>query len=72
MKVPSFLTGSLNSKNPVHGIIIIAGDCKQTVDERLQEAARILRLGTSEDAPCHEVLRLYGVTRPGDQKGHEQ
>lgn len=61
---PAFLNG-------VHGMIIVAGDCQSTVDERLLEATSILQLG-GPNATCHDVLRLHGAVRPGDQNGHEQ
>ncbi|KAH8094516.1 peroxidase TAP [Cristinia sonorae] len=57
-------------KNAVHGVIVISGDCQSTVDERLADAARILKL-SAHNGNCHEVLRLDGSARPGDEKGHE-
>ncbi|TCD63946.1 hypothetical protein EIP91_004756 [Steccherinum ochraceum] len=56
-------------RDPVHGFMIVAGDCQATLDERLAEAMQILQM--SSTGTCHEVLRLQGAVRPGDQKGHE-
>ncbi len=58
-------------KNPVHGLIIISGDCQATVDRTLLQVEAILRVGKN-DATITEVLRIVGVVRPGNQKGHEQ
>lgn len=51
-------------------MLIVAGDCQATVDERLTEALQVLQMGPT--GTCHEVLRLQGVVRPDDQSGHEQ
>ncbi|TCD63943.1 hypothetical protein EIP91_004753 [Steccherinum ochraceum] len=56
-------------KEAIHGIIIVSGDSQATVDERLNDTIRVLQLGPK--GTCHEVLRLLGAVRPGDEKGHE-
>lgn len=53
-------------KQEIHGLIVLTGDCQPTVDEKLAEAKEIL--GTS----IHEIKRIDGNVRPGDQDGHEQ
>ncbi len=58
-------------KNPVHGLIIISGDGQDTVNKILAQVEAILQVG-KQDAAIHEVLKVIGVVRPGDQKGHEQ
>jgi len=57
-------------KNPVHGVIIIAGDCQATIDERLAEVTTTLHVAP-KNGNCHEVLRVNGAVRPGAEKGHE-
>ncbi|OCH94868.1 peroxidase TAP [Obba rivulosa] len=57
-------------KNPVHGVILISGDSHVTTAATLLEIEKIFAVGTS-NATLHEVLRLVGDVRPGDEKGHE-
>ncbi|THH33434.1 heme-thiolate peroxidase [Antrodiella citrinella] len=57
-------------RSAVHGIIIIAGDSQTTIDERVAETTQIIHLAP-KNGSCHQVLRLDGAVRPGDQKGHE-
>ena len=58
-------------KKEIHGLILVTGDCHQTVNETLSDIKKIFSVGTPE-ASIHEVLHLVGDVRPGKEKGHEQ
>ena len=58
-------------KQAIHGIIIVSGDCHETVAEKLEDVEDIFSIGR-HDALMHEVLRIVGDVRPGKEKGHEQ
>ncbi len=45
-------------------MILSAGDCHATVDQRLAKIKKIFSLG-KEDAIVQEVVRLVGGFRPG-------
>ena len=62
--VPAFKYG-------VDGMILVTGECRQTVAEKLAEVERIFLVG-SHFATIHEATRLVGDVRPGNEKGHEQ
>ena len=62
--VPAFKYG-------VDGMIIVSGECHETVDDKLAEIERIFLVG-SHYATIHEALRIVGDVRPGKEKGHEQ
>ncbi|OBZ72595.1 Dye-decolorizing peroxidase msp1 [Grifola frondosa] len=57
-------------KNPVHGVILISGDCHATVQATLIKVEQIFNVG-AHNATLHEVLRLVGDVRPGAENGHE-
>lgn len=57
--------------NKTHGVIIIAGDCADTVAETRQQVEAIFNVGGFNSA-ISEVTTLSGSVRPGNQKGHEQ
>jgi deferrochelatase/peroxidase EfeB len=52
-------------KQPIHGCILITGESKRTISERLQELEIIL-IGTFKT-----IIRVDGAVRPGDEAGHE-
>jgi hypothetical protein len=53
-----------------HGVILVTGDCFNTVDRKLKEVkATLSAKGKSSIA---EVATLAGNVRPGENKGHEQ
>jgi len=52
-------------KQTIHGCILITGDCKHTISERLLELETIL-LGTFKT-----VTQVDGNVRPGAEAGHE-
>ena len=58
-------------KQDIHGLILVAGDSHHTVHEHLDKIKDIFHVG-HHDASVHEVLRLVGDVRPGDESGHEQ
>ena len=62
--VPAFRYG-------VDGLILVSGECHQTVAEKLAEVERIFLVG-SPCATIHEAIRIVGDVRPGCEKGHEQ
>ena len=53
-------------KDGVHGVIIVAGNCREVIDPKVAEIRGIL--GTT----IHEVFHVIGKVRPGEEKGHEQ
>ncbi len=53
-------------KQDIHCLIVIAGDCQATVDERLADIKKILA------STIQEVKRIDGHVRPGKEDGHEQ
>ena len=58
-------------KHGVDGMILVTGECHQTVAEKLAEVERIFLVG-GPYATIHETLRITGDVRPGREKGHEQ
>lgn len=62
--IPSF-------QRQIHGVVIVAGDSQESVDKLLREATSILQLSPLHST-CHEIVRLQGTVRPGNQKGREQ
>ena len=58
-------------KHGVDGMILVSGECHQTVADKLAEVERILLVG-SPFATVHEAIRIVGDIRPGKEKGHEQ
>ena len=58
-------------KKEIHGLILVTGDCHQTVNTTMSEIKKIFSVGTP-NAVIHEVLHLVGDVRPGKEKGHEQ
>ena len=57
-------------KNPIHGVILISGDCDLTVESTHAQVLCLFNIGCR--ITLQEILTLKGVVRPGDQKGHEQ
>ena len=55
----------------IHGVLLIAGDCHDTVAATVAGIEKIFLVGTP-DASIREVNRLVGDVRPGAEKGHEQ
>jgi hypothetical protein len=72
-RAPSILIGFLNSefKQEIHGLILVTGDSRTTVEGRLADIKKIFLVG-EESATIHEVVTLVGDVRPGDEAGHEQ
>ena len=58
-------------KHGVDGMILVTGESRQTVAEKLAEVERIFLVG-AHCATIHEAIRLVGDVRPGKEKGHEQ
>lgn len=58
-------------KKEIHGVILVTGDNRTTVKERLEEIMDIFSVG-EEDATIHKVLSLVGDVRPGALSAHEQ
>ena len=58
-------------KHGVDGMILVAGESRQTVAAQLAEVERIFLAGAPH-ATIHEVIRIVGDVRPGKEKGHEQ
>ena len=58
-------------KNPIHGVVIISGDCELTVTASQALVEGIFNIGAL-DATMHVVDTIKGKVRPGDEKGHEQ
>ena len=58
-------------KHGVDGVILVSGESRLTVAEKLAEVERIFLVGT-HFATIHEAIRLVGDVRPGKEKGHEQ
>ena len=58
-------------KQDIHGVILISGDSHPTVEERLRDISKIFSVG-AHNATIHEVTKIVGDVRPGDQKAHEQ
>lgn len=58
-------------KHGVDGMVLVAGESRQTVAAQLAEVERIFLAGAPH-ATIHEVIRIVGDVRPGKEKGHEQ
>ena len=58
-------------KHGVDGMILVTGECRQTVADKLAEVERIFLVG-APSATIHEAIRIVGDVRPGKEKGHEQ
>ena len=58
-------------KHGVDGMILVSGECRHTVAEKLAEVERIFLVG-APSATIHEAIRIVGDVRPGTEKGHEQ
>lgn len=58
-------------KQDIHGMLLISGDSHPSVDKRLREIERIFAVRTHNPI-IHEVTRIVGDVRPGEEKGHEQ
>ena len=58
-------------KHGVDGMILVTGESRETVAEKLAEVERIFWVG-SHSATIHEAIRIVGDVRPGKEKGHEQ
>ena len=58
-------------KHGVHGVILITAESHNTMSETLRKIEKIFRV-RAHNATLHEVLRIVGDVRPGDEKGHEQ
>ena len=55
----------------IHGVISIAGDCHQTINEQLGKIESIFGVG-KPNATVRKIIRLDGDVRPGKESGHEQ
>ena len=58
-------------KQDIHGMILVTGDCHETVTEKLAGIEKTFLVG-APNATMHEVIRIVGDVRPGAEKGHEQ
>jgi len=58
-------------KAEIHGVFLLAGDSRSTVDKKLQEIKNIFGVGGPKSS-LKEITSVRGDTRPGDQSAHEQ
>ena len=58
-------------KQDIHGLLLISGDSHFSVAKKLGEIERIFSVRTHNPI-IHEVIRIVGDVRPGEEKGHEQ
>jgi hypothetical protein len=58
-------------KETIDLIILVTGDSKERVEERVHRINKIFALGT-EAASLKSVITLDGAVREGKDKGHEQ
>ena len=58
-------------KQDIHGLVLVAGDSRDSVRESLTQIEQIFHIGHN-NASIKEVLRLVGDVRPGVERGHEQ
>ena len=58
-------------KQEIHGLIQVAGDSRNTVNDKLDDIKDIFSVG-EDDATIHKVFKVTGDVRPGAEKGHEQ
>ncbi|KAI0126765.1 peroxidase TAP [Xylariales sp. AK1849] len=58
-------------KEDIHGVILIAGDSKDTIDKSLNSAKDVFHVGNPDKAGIEEITRLEGHIRPDDEAGHE-
>lgn len=58
-------------KQDIHGMILVSGDSHPSVAKKLREVERIFSVRTHRPI-IHEVIRIVGDVRPGEEKGHEQ
>lgn len=57
-------------KQHIDGMFVIAGDCHANVNSKIVELLKLFSVGGVPS--IHALHILEGVTRPGDQNGHEQ
>jgi hypothetical protein len=58
--IPEFKKGTID------GVIVIAGDCEQSINKKLDEILAVFH------NTVHKVINIFGHTRPGKEDGHEQ
>ena len=58
-------------KQHIHGMILVSGESRKKVNEKLAEVKEIFYVGR-HDASIHEMHYIMGSVRPGKEKGHEQ
>ena len=58
-------------KQEIHGLILVTGDKRATVDQKLADIKKIF-LVEAPNATIKQAKLVYGDVRPGNQKGHEQ
>ncbi|KAF9530789.1 DyP-type peroxidase [Crepidotus variabilis] len=57
-------------KKPIHGVIIVTGDCHPTVDKTVQQIENIFDVNGSSPS-ISLVTSIRGDVRPGDLSAHE-
>lgn len=68
--MPDWEPAFLQETHEIHGVLLVTGDCYDSVNSKLDEVKAIFTVeGTSAIA---EVLTLAGDVRPGKERGHEQ
>lgn len=58
-------------KKDIHGLILVTGDCTDSVDKKLGQIKALFKVG-QKDAGIKEVTHILGHVRPGKENGHEQ
>jgi hypothetical protein len=58
-------------KQEIHGVILITGDRRETVQAILKAIKKLFLVGEF-NAIIYQILSLTGDVRPGSEKGHEQ
>lgn len=58
--IPEFKKGTID------GVLVIAGDCEASITQKLHEIIAAFH------QTIHQVIRISGHSRPGEESAHEQ
>ena len=58
-------------KDDIHGMILVSGECHQTIVKVLKKIESIFKF-SEPDASIQQVIKIVGDVRPGKERGHEQ
>lgn len=58
-------------KKALHGVLIITGECHQSVDKAIQQIEGIFNIHSTSPS-IRKVAAIRGDVRPGDLSAHEQ